>query len=660
MLNKDESMHFFQPVLFVLILFRLQRRAWLGFSCVNPIPFFTRLSPFPKKTNVFAGDAPDNPTTATTTTTTVSQPQLQQLPTPLPPPPTTIPTASSPPGTRPDSPQQPDNSMDLVPCTPLTPIATVTPSPPSTAIVHHHAVRFGQPALPGDCQQCRQIDIDLMLDAVGPSRVTMPPRSNISSATSSIAASPLGRNRSLPPPTWATKATPPLLGGGVSAKPALSPIQSVSQKSTSTTSSTEVDSTSFIILRDDDVVQRSRDAVQQPSTSRPTSPTEPADAGPPAASSPKGRCDDCCFCNPDLHKRSSSISRNCSYCNRKRNTTGQSPAHRIERKDQRPQSPAPPPSTSQHSEAAGTGKHNFYETLSKTDHTHVRTRSKNTDTVRLQCTRTNSKIRRFVPAPTATPSATDAVDPLQASDNDNNNNNNGNGNHSAPTSTTRFPPTNNNRTKSQKPPAADAEPSYGRRRRGADADGAFRSAPVRLPSPFVHHHSSSHSHDNSCNSSSNSNSSSPSASSTNHHHHHQPHHHHHRIHQCSSSSTTTLSSATSSPSKQRCPPLPAVPVRPSGWQPQHDQQQPSRAYRQQQQHHSQSPSSSAHHRPSAGNNKLVINNLQASGGARPSRYNNFYGVADGEPVQNRHKVIKEANCPQVSSRAADADNNVSG
>lgn len=130
---------------------------------------------------------------------------------------------------------------------------------------------------------------------------------------------------------------------------------------------TEIDSTSFIVLRDDenlllknakreDVLPNSRD-----------------------------RCVDCCFCNPDLHRRDgASSATSCNFCNKQKTS---------------------PNARETESKSTNTGR--VYESLSsvlysesKSDHTHIRTKSKESDTVSLKCTRTNSRIRRFIPEDT--------------------------------------------------------------------------------------------------------------------------------------------------------------------------------------------------------------------------------------------------------------------
>lgn len=168
----------------------------------------------------------------------------------------------------------------------------------------------------------------------------------------------------------------------------LSPIESVQESNSSnsaTTTKSDIDSTSFIILRDD--VDLSKDALLRNGVTKLKS-QPPADSSeiPKNVLSPKSspklttktppsvrdRCADCCFCNPNLHGSVTS----CSYCQARRSTAE--------------------PQKSQDTKSTNTSNQ-FYEILSKTDHTHVRTKSKESDTVSLKCTKTNSKMRRFIP-----------------------------------------------------------------------------------------------------------------------------------------------------------------------------------------------------------------------------------------------------------------------
>lgn len=237
--------------------------------------------------------------------------------------------------------------------------------------------------------------------------------------------------------------------------------------------------------------------ISAPPTTAPSDkPASPSSQIAGESSNSKERCNDCCFCNPNLHSRDGAISaQSCSYCNQQRQSA-------------RPITP--PPKTQ---ETRSTNTTHFYETLSKTDHTHVRTRSKDSDTVSLKCTRTNSKLRRFIPDDTV---SGNAFDDLTAAS-------------SVATAKEKLSHWSKNASSHdnlpQKPPKAPAAlPTKKGRSVLEDAKTSQKTGGhVRLPSPFTGIVSSSRSYD--------------SASSSS---------------QCSSSS-----SSPSNPSK-KCPALPVA------------------------------------------------------------------------------------------------------
>lgn len=145
---------------------------------------------------------------------------------------------------------------------------------------------------------------------------------------------------------------------------------------------TEIDTTSFIVVRDDPA-KYTPSPTEHPNL-LPVSHFKSFNKIPYPQQTPEinsqQKCSDCCFCNPDLHKRSRSISSSCSYCNRlneKWNSYSQQDLFRNKSTNTKPQQ--------------------FFETQSKTDHTHIRTRSKDSDTVSLKCTRVNTKLHRYLP-----------------------------------------------------------------------------------------------------------------------------------------------------------------------------------------------------------------------------------------------------------------------
>lgn len=121
--------------------------------------------------------------------------------------------------------------------------------------------------------------------------------------------------------------------------------------------STEIDTTSFIVLKDDENVALKNAKIDE------------------ILPNSRDRCIDCCFCNPDLHRRDgASSAASCNFCNKRRQS-----------------------SKTRETETKSTNTARMYESLSKSDHTHIKTKSKESDTVSLKCTRTNSRIRRFIP-----------------------------------------------------------------------------------------------------------------------------------------------------------------------------------------------------------------------------------------------------------------------
>lgn len=156
-------------------------------------------------------------------------------------------------------------------------------------------------------------------------------------------------------------------------------------------SKAEIDSTSFIILRDDD--DDGAGTTNRTSTKSATEEEMRKNSSGIILNRPsRGQCDDCCYCNPSLHQNDgSSNERACNYC--KSAKPGDTPlaedAHRngVEHKSTTGTNTALQPET-------GTV---YEEKLTTKDHTHVRTKSKDSDTVSLKCTKINSKIRRIIP-----------------------------------------------------------------------------------------------------------------------------------------------------------------------------------------------------------------------------------------------------------------------
>lgn len=228
------------------------------------------------------------------------------------------------------------------------------------------------------CMQCRMIDMDLNLDTLHystatiintPSEYNCPPRSSHHQDE------------------WQVANIMALNCNDVS----LNSIEYLPE----TSRETEIDTTSFIVVRDDteNKNQFLSSGLKNRKEIPPISHISPFINMLPSRltdetnfkMSSQQRCSDCCFCNPDLHKRSRSISSNCSYCNRL-NEKWKTASPRLSSQND-----------TFHNKSTNTKPQQFFETQSKTDHTHIRTRSKDSDTVSLKCTKINTKLHRYLP-----------------------------------------------------------------------------------------------------------------------------------------------------------------------------------------------------------------------------------------------------------------------
>lgn len=106
-------------------------------------------------------------------------------------------------------------------------------------------------------------------------------------------------------------------------------------------------------------------------------------------------CYDCCFCNPELHHRhnqNDSSPKTCNFCSSRHQTARQSTPTTF--RNQR-----------NHDTGCDTGRSStappierLYESKFRSNHTHISTRSRESDTVSMKCTKkTNRKIRKIVP-----------------------------------------------------------------------------------------------------------------------------------------------------------------------------------------------------------------------------------------------------------------------
>lgn len=111
--------------------------------------------------------------------------------------------------------------------------------------------------------------------------------------------------------------------------------------------------------------------------------------------------DDCCFCNPTLHHKhrngTDNSPKRCNFCSSRQQSTQTTPATST-RKPIQPVQNANKPAV--HKEAEGKPRSSvpveqFYESKYRSNHTHIRTHSRESDTINTQCTRkTNKKVRK--------------------------------------------------------------------------------------------------------------------------------------------------------------------------------------------------------------------------------------------------------------------------
>lgn len=160
---------------------------------------------------------------------------------------------------------------------------------------------------------------------------------------------------------------------------------------------TGIDSTSFIVLRNDEHLTHFFPNITTTGTST-TSGNNLFYSKNSSASENQRPCFDCCFCNPALHHRNNTSPKTCNYCSSCRQTR---------RDDATPANdPFSQPTTNinQLNNGAtdrGTTHSNerLYESRFRSNHKHVRTRSRESGIVSTNCTRhSNRKVRQIAPA----------------------------------------------------------------------------------------------------------------------------------------------------------------------------------------------------------------------------------------------------------------------
>lgn len=103
-------------------------------------------------------------------------------------------------------------------------------------------------------------------------------------------------------------------------------------------------------------------------------------------------CDDCCFCNPSLHhkRRNSNEAspKKCNFCSSRQQSTQTTPATSTRQQDKNQ-------ATNDASARSSIPMERIYESKYRSNHTHIRTHSKESDTINTQCTKkTNKKVRK--------------------------------------------------------------------------------------------------------------------------------------------------------------------------------------------------------------------------------------------------------------------------
>lgn len=133
----------------------------------------------------------------------------------------------------------------------------------------------------------------------------------------------------------------------------------------------ENDSTSFVILRD-----CSHDIHFLPNI-RPNRAAKVLN---------ENHCASCCFCHPHLHQNSP---KTCNFCST--NSHRETPLSNASQ----PHNKLNAPTDSATGRSSTAPSERIYESSYKSNHTHVRTKCKDSDTVSTKCTRSNRRVRRF-------------------------------------------------------------------------------------------------------------------------------------------------------------------------------------------------------------------------------------------------------------------------
>lgn len=156
-----------------------------------------------------------------------------------------------------------------------------------------------------------------------------------------------------------------------------------------------VDSTSFIILRDEN--ENASHFLPNITNNDSNQNTQRNVGCPPRVQNQFDRpCNDCCFCNPSLHHKhrrngNEHSPKRCNFCSSRQQSTQTTPATSIRQQDYTQPMNNDAESTSRSSAPI----ERIYESKYRSNHTHIRTHSKESDTVNTQCTKkTNKKVRK--------------------------------------------------------------------------------------------------------------------------------------------------------------------------------------------------------------------------------------------------------------------------
>lgn len=152
-----------------------------------------------------------------------------------------------------------------------------------------------------------------------------------------------------------------------------------------------VDSTSFIVLNDENEnASRFLPNITSTDTSQNTMRNGIHDS----KNTFDRPCDDCCFCNPSLHHKRRNVNeatpKKCNFCSSRQQSTQTTPATSTRYQDKSQ-------STNDIDASARSSipMERIYESKYRSNHTHIRTHSKESDTINTQCTKkTNKKVRK--------------------------------------------------------------------------------------------------------------------------------------------------------------------------------------------------------------------------------------------------------------------------